>query len=374
MTMDLPADILFYNILPRLPAKSASRFRCVSKQWNSVLTTPVFLKMHLHQVTNEHPQNHQKLLLFSAKTKCAFHSIHCEALEDGLTASRFLPFVDNTSSSKYITILTSCNGLVCVGILASQSEYSDMILWNPLTGEYKRLSYPHYYKECYKVTGSASELYYSASDDDYKLLRVTKDRHAYIYSLKLNSWRELYSTDDLQRRPNLVWGASTLQNGKLYFIDEDVIKTRGQLSYSIIRFDTKTEKFTVETTPCFGDDTTMCLNSMLLHKDGKIHLCAIYKDKSTELGAKLWMLDGDGDGDWIEVATYDQIPRNFYVLKPLHLMKNGNWLTVCRSGCHVNELDPVRDFKKSSYSYTAHRIDSRKKGIYFETLESPNRR
>ncbi|XP_023765319.1 F-box/kelch-repeat protein At3g06240 [Lactuca sativa] len=368
---ELPHDVIFYNILPRLPVKYATSLRCVSKQWNSFLNTRLFTNMHL-----DHHQNHHKLLLFSDAKPCThFRSVHCEALEDGFSDSRSLPFV--ASSSKNITILGSCNGLVCVGVTKEGREdeyYSFMMLWNPLTGEYKRMCGDYSDAKCYKVTGSASELYYKASADDYMVLRVTEDGDAYIYSLKADSWRKLYCMGDLTRkRTKLVWGASILHNGNIYFIDEGVRRIRSRLSFSVIKFNTKKEKFTVMETPRFGDVTTDFLNSMVLEKEGKLHLCVTYKRNSTDqLGGKLWRMDGDVFRRR-KVVRY-RIPGKFYYLKPLHLMKNGNWVTVCRSGCHVNELDPGRDFEKSSYATTKkdYKIDFRKKGIYIETLVSPN--
>ncbi|KAG8376355.1 hypothetical protein BUALT_Bualt09G0054500 [Buddleja alternifolia] len=43
----LPADLII-NILSRLPVKSLGMFKCVSKQWLSLITDPYFISMHRH--------------------------------------------------------------------------------------------------------------------------------------------------------------------------------------------------------------------------------------------------------------------------------------------------------------------------------------
>ncbi|XP_023733977.1 putative F-box only protein 15 [Lactuca sativa] len=238
ITTELPHEILFYNILPRLPAESLHRFRYVSKQWHMFLSSPEFIKLHLHHVTNDHHQNHHKLLVLSTTAPCNLHTIDCESPESGLSRSRPIPF---KVCPENMTIMTSCNGLVCVGITKRKydDKYHNLILWNPLTDDYKKLSKSHSCKECYEVCGGPYGLYYSYSHDDYRLLRVTHDRHAYIYSLKSDSWRKLdSSTSDLKSITCLIsesWGESIVQNEKVYFIKQGKRRTLGHLSNSIIR-------------------------------------------------------------------------------------------------------------------------------------------
>lgn len=133
MKTELPSEILFSHILPRLPAKYVSRFKCVSKQWNSFLKTPYFSKIHLHHVTNDH---HKFLFFSSSINPKVFHNLDCETPDqDGLPVSRSLPF---EVGSGVMLFITSFNGLVCVGINEGNNsyEYSNMIIWNPCTGDY----------------------------------------------------------------------------------------------------------------------------------------------------------------------------------------------------------------------------------------------
>lgn len=125
----LPPDIFFFHILPWLPGKSVHRFMCACKQWQLFLTTPMFLNMHHHH-------RHKLLIAFSTTRPRKFSTIDLEAPQDGLTADRPLPFEVSHGS---MVIIASVRGLVCLCMInkCNEMKYYDIILWNPLTGEYK---------------------------------------------------------------------------------------------------------------------------------------------------------------------------------------------------------------------------------------------
>ncbi|KAI3814699.1 hypothetical protein L1987_14343 [Smallanthus sonchifolius] len=125
-----------------------------------------------------------------------FFSIDCDAPDEGFSTLT-LPF--KASDPDNVSILASCNGMICIGMqkrISYVDEYADLILWNPLTSEYKTLSKTNSNRECYEKSCSCDgfRMYYSSSEDDYRLLRVTKSCNAYIYSLKSDSWRKIEST------------------------------------------------------------------------------------------------------------------------------------------------------------------------------------
>lgn len=324
MASEVSSDMkLLFQILTRLPAKSICRFKCVSKQWHLFPTTPMFKTMHFRHI------NPNKLLLLSTTTPRTYRTIDCEAPEDGLTAIRSLP-LDATNMS----IETLLHGLVCVGLKKCRYdfEYSDLVLWNPLTDEYKILSKGNSHKEYYNVSGRAFGLYYSSSDDNYKLLRVTHERDIYIYSLKSDSWRKVEATMDFRTIPYCIsesWKpCSYPMNDKLYFLKDVEGESQSSRSYSIIKFDTKSEKFTKIATPSFKKIRIACLSFVILK--GRIHLCVTYDDSKGHsmepcLMFDLWRMNRDGDEEWMKVESFCQ-KLCIQVSQPLHLMRNGNWL------------------------------------------------
>lgn len=147
MVISLPQDVLLFHILPRLPIKSLPRFMCVSKQLHSFLSMDMFKKMHNRYL--DRYQNHDKLLVVSGASPRMFATFDCEAPDSGLVPSRFrLPF---DAEAKGIEFVTSFHGLVCVGIVMNHThyEYSGLILWNPLTRDYKTLSKTNSVEDCY---------------------------------------------------------------------------------------------------------------------------------------------------------------------------------------------------------------------------------
>ncbi|GKB62579.1 putative F-box protein [Tanacetum coccineum] len=392
MKVHVPHDVILNHILPRVPPKSIGRFRCVSKEWHSLLTSKMFENMH-----SDHHQYIIKLLVFSKTETSSFEftTIDCEAppSDKGLTpARRPLPQFGDTTPPHDIHILTSFHGLVCLGIQKNKHDfnYSDLILWNPLTNEYKRLSK---YNSDYTNTYSKFRLYYGCCEDDYKLLLVYN--HVYIYSLKSDSWREVDAFQNTDMLDHWRWSRGTYLNENLYFLQHHYNKS------SIIRFDTKTERLSEIETPNV-DEISNAYNyfDTIVVKSDCIHVCVKYDiDISRNYGfgrniftcIKLWKLDEYENMK--EVLTYQvrlRIVHDIPIssLHPFHLMKNGNWLMMRNLwGCYKHIIYEV-DLKKNKHvkgniyddddfeHAEVLRVDDNNDIVfeqYIETFLSPNR-
>ncbi|GJV76075.1 zinc finger, CCHC-type containing protein [Tanacetum coccineum] len=105
----VPQDVIFDHILPRIPAKSGCRFRCVSKEWHSFLTSDTFKNKHNHR--DDHENNLKLLVLSKTKTSIEFTTIDCEAPpsdKDSTPTRRPLPpFEDYFDHNVYIYSLKS---------------------------------------------------------------------------------------------------------------------------------------------------------------------------------------------------------------------------------------------------------------------------
>ncbi|QHO23204.1 F-box protein [Arachis hypogaea] len=151
---------LIHSILLRVPVKHLARLRCVSKPWYSLISDPQFAELHLH------------------------HS------------PVSLPFKKKPPSE--FRVMGSCREFV---LLSRQPHF--FVVWNPLTGFSKRISYscivpPSSNKRRYfiKFLRKAS-LYgfgYDASRDDYLVVVAWQDgdcQHLDCLSLRTNSWINL---------------------------------------------------------------------------------------------------------------------------------------------------------------------------------------
>ena len=169
---------LTVDILLRLPAKSIGKFRCVSKPWRCLLSDPLFITAHL----TLHLCYPQKLIFFSSSpVPLSSRSIYTltfttadnpgsEAVLQKLTLAENI--LENTSS-KYASIVGSCNGLVLVLGFRMEIGFRDtMYLINPTTMEFVKLPASPLVREAVRIGGV---LGYDSSNDDYKIVTVSCD-------------------------------------------------------------------------------------------------------------------------------------------------------------------------------------------------------
>ncbi|KAL3508097.1 hypothetical protein ACH5RR_033479 [Cinchona calisaya] len=189
----LPQELIT-QILLHLPAKSIGRFRCVSKPWNSLLSSRYFMKSHLTLHSIHSPSN---LIIISSSDYSLFtitfnpkrsSSTSRVRREDGV--SRKL----KNCQGMWYSLLGSCNGLVLM------VDFDNcLFLMNPTT------------LELVKVPDSSLALDpirrfslhgfgYDSSSDDYKIVILTCYGNPFgvnegtfvdVYSLKMKTWRRI---------------------------------------------------------------------------------------------------------------------------------------------------------------------------------------
>ncbi|KAI3696582.1 hypothetical protein L6452_28971 [Arctium lappa] len=171
----------------------------------------------------------------------------------------------------------------------------------------------------------------------------------------------------------------------MYFVtteydeDEDEDEARGNLII-ITRFDMKTEKWRKIAGPYIGKNIwKTCLSFMVVR--GCIHLyvrCCQqrWNDDGHLIGVsdfvtELWRMDGDGDGDWTKVVDTYNSPRSFppwFMLYPLHLMKNENWVMNEKRLKEIYVADLEMHTKKEVYSYYRNNMFITPAAKYTETF------
>ncbi|KAL3538609.1 hypothetical protein ACH5RR_001975 [Cinchona calisaya] len=116
--LSLPQDVLFKEILSRVPAKSIGQLSCVSKSWrSSLLHNPQLIRAQLHRQR----KRKQKLILLSSSPLDHPYFITLTFNNDNnsatLNKSNTFPVLTSlfSSADKYwIKIVGSCDGLVLV--------------------------------------------------------------------------------------------------------------------------------------------------------------------------------------------------------------------------------------------------------------------
>ncbi|KAL1323008.1 hypothetical protein AAHE18_14G240700 [Arachis hypogaea] len=174
----LPPELI-QRILLRVPVRHLARLRCVSKLWCSLISDPNFAEFHFHHS--------------SASTNSCFFIKYSSMVH-------FVYFDDNDASQKEMcppfnneplpnfAVLGSCRGII---VLHRHPHF--FVVWNPLTGFSKRISYSHLLPSR-KYHGirlpSLHGFGYDASQDDYLLL------------VAWNHWERQYNLDCLSLRTN----------------------------------------------------------------------------------------------------------------------------------------------------------------------------
>ncbi|XP_076948096.1 F-box/kelch-repeat protein At3g23880-like [Bidens hawaiensis] len=200
----IPTDIVV-RILLRLPVESLLRCKSVCKLWCSLISKPRFIKSHLDMSTRNNDYAHHTLIysteyfpsvrgrpIIKLKT-CNLHDVLYDNSDNNNLVNNALE-VDYPSKhqSSSVTIVCSCNGLVCVAV----EEYvmsKALFIWNPSTRKSYRLP-PSGCKPLgwYVVYGFG----YDESTEEYKVVELSPnltDREALvrIYSLKDGNWKEI---------------------------------------------------------------------------------------------------------------------------------------------------------------------------------------
>ncbi|XP_074265408.1 F-box/kelch-repeat protein At3g06240-like [Silene latifolia] len=165
----LPPE-LWTLILPKLPAKTLLKFRCVCKSWCSTIDEPDFVQLHF-QLSLINSGNNNKLFV---------------ALEDMgyLLTVRDAETLRNTGSifskSYWFGILGSCNGLLLVG-KHDYYSYKEFRLWNPSIRKSLLLP-PCPLDRCRYLFGFAPD------SQDFKVVAFTIDKAFAIYTLSNQQW------------------------------------------------------------------------------------------------------------------------------------------------------------------------------------------
>jgi F-box interacting protein len=212
--VDYLPDEAIIEILTRLPVKSLIKFRCVSKTWRSLISSPFLIANHLNLALSD-PQYPPYLLFHYSddlhqKQRFTLHSPddpfpQNQSREEGEEEdekgffdypSGFIELHSPLESTK-LSLVNSCAGLVCLacGFLELKNSF---IFWNPSIR--KAISVPE------PNIGLKSDpllhylgFGYDSKNDDYKLVRLVYSlRYGWylpplveIYTLRTGEWRSV---------------------------------------------------------------------------------------------------------------------------------------------------------------------------------------
>ncbi|GFP90676.1 F-box/kelch-repeat protein at3g23880 [Phtheirospermum japonicum] len=249
----MPSEIIL-EILLRLPVKSLMRFKSVSKEWLSLISSSRFAKAHLKASTTKEDVK----LIFGPRTNnnrdlytCSINSVTDDAsvFAVGCFYSVYdetVPFDSLCFGSPFaapdaeVRIVGSCNGLVCLSlssnIISLVNPATRVSILLPSSG-----THDYYFDEHHSFSYSFG---YDEVHDDYKVVELIGFEllpNVYwtqlkVYSLRTNSWKTMsnWPGGDAGLRPG------EFLNGSLHW---SVRVFNGLAKWIIISLDLATDTF-----------------------------------------------------------------------------------------------------------------------------------
>ncbi|KNA17292.1 hypothetical protein SOVF_081370 [Spinacia oleracea] len=284
---DLPPD-MWREIFARLPVKTLLKFRCVCKNWCSIIENPNFISMHLSNYQNKLNKNH--VLVVENIGKYGIQGLTCTIRESGT----FREIAQIPQTSQFCNIFVgNCNGLV---LLLSSEEFKPnpvkkiVRLWNPSIRKSVILPPSSICK-----ADTTYFLGFSPSSNDYKVVAFSSWQSYAVYSLSSNIW-SIKSGNLLPlsvsgaSRSRLLYKCPPFSQGATHWL---VCGGSVPDKYThILSFEFDTEDFHTIELPEASDEMIKGLNTLgeLLAVFGISHTeCCIWSMKK-EGGEKLWTL------------------------------------------------------------------------------------
>lgn len=348
MAENITEDMIIIDILSRLPVKSLMRFKCVSKQWRSLISDEHFAKLHLQRLILETVAPCQKIIKSNP-----LQTIDYEALDNSEVNDHVVVESHDLGRDEPCGLAGSCHGLVSLAV------YDGFLVYNPTTRESRKLPASDLVAEYEFFHGFG----YNSATDDYKIVHgafftandESEECVLEIFSLRYGSWRRVPS-EDVPR----VDGVGIFLDGAVHWI---VNHRRGnRIEQAIIPFGLATETFE-EATPIPK------VEGVLFEGVGIHGGCLLIYDV-TSTSFEAWIMNEYGKGEsWTRLFNIptDGLPAYKFYTIPIAYTRSGKIVFQI----NVSEMilfNPEDGTYKNYPIEEDHNVDS---AIYVETLVSP---
>ncbi|XP_045830237.1 F-box/kelch-repeat protein At3g23880-like [Trifolium pratense] len=210
----LVPEHLFTEFLSLLPVKSLLRFKCVSNSWNTLISDPNFVKLHLKKSKSHNPQftlitQHIK----DIKGESPYGSDDESEVDHSIIPYSIHSFLDNPSFTLFADhhyllnekdcsfVAGSCNGLICLYGFRFSPTYTIhhqtheywLRLWNPATRAISEKigCFIDYRDFCFNFGCDNSTGTFKAVASRYIPDKLTSDVR--VFSFDENVWRNIQS-------------------------------------------------------------------------------------------------------------------------------------------------------------------------------------
>lgn len=213
-------DDLLTEILVHLPIKSLMKFKCISKHWQSLISSPGFSR-------RRYPDSHLVSGLILRPTHDCVVKKEYDFVPLKYTSTtapfRSLTFVNNPSG---LIILQSCNGLLlCASSISDWNIPCDYCIYNPTSHEF--VTVPPLGDENSRFIRRIGLAYDPAKSSHFKIVCIRSDSLEVIQNAGISYQIEVYSSQTgswrLSGVPfvlpyNSQYGAGVFWNGAIHWI------------------------------------------------------------------------------------------------------------------------------------------------------------
>ncbi|KAK9699584.1 hypothetical protein RND81_08G183300 [Saponaria officinalis] len=324
---NIPDDIIHSCILPRLPVKSLLRFKCVSKSWQTLISSPDFIRLHNHHA---HSSDRNRFIISTYQSSTYFHILNLDSPLDRPPILHY-PKTETLNSDVLATIVASCEFFLLILVKPFRGSYK-LFLTNPSTRSYHEIP-------CQKLAISLIfvkfGLYHDKANDDYKVIRIisvsdNEDNpsgctwETMIYSFKTNSWRLVERKLKPSRFYNVLNLNAYVVNNLLHILLTTI--NHGNENVRIGCFDIQAEQWTNDIPlPDYN-----LYNYRLRVLDGS--LCVLGNEGFRTGAYSVWVMK---DG-WVKLMSMD-IKYAFYEYYPITYRTGSRHELLCKR-CGYYEL------------------------------------
>ncbi|XP_019099596.1 PREDICTED: F-box protein At2g16450-like [Camelina sativa] len=269
-------DDLILDIISRLPSESIARFRCLSKQWASMLNTSPYFKELFQTRSSAKPH-----LIFAIVEKGVWSFFSLPQLENPYEQSNLVAAADFHVKFSHDDLQTNhsddirnfsysyASGLFFLHGCGGQDR---ALTSNPITGRYAIL--PYTYKNLLCCYG------FDPIDKQYKALRMASpfDHETLTIGDGDMKWRKVKCS-----LPHAIMSEGICINGVLYYIGYTAS------TWIIVCFDLRSEKFTFIGVESLGK---------LINYKGKLALIHMGNEYAATKELHMWVLDDIEKNEW----------------------------------------------------------------------------
>ncbi|CAH9120403.1 unnamed protein product [Cuscuta epithymum] len=341
---DIPLEVVA-DFLSRVPAMSLLRFRCVSKQWRSIIDSPEFIKMHLNRTL--YTKSDRKLILRS----CYLYSADFDGL-DNTNVAHYVKLEHPCKPREVGTVFVgSCHGLLC---LDGGVEDKCILLWNPTTRKHFRLPPSKFERpmESFCKRTMVFGFGYDKASDDYKVLRILQsyymDSEVQVFSMKSKAWRTIANFPYYLKYQS---APGVLVSGSLHWV---VTKDPDTFMVNLIgAFDLETEEYRLVPQPDYPKKKSKNFHLNVVVLDGSLcGLCNYYDHEYVDVWVMKKYRVKESWTKLFKVAESDTRIKPFHYVTPVAFSRSGKRVYMVQ-----NDKMPLwYDLEKKKVIPTKYRI------------------